>query len=127
MTSENLKAMIRRKELVRLGTEEALQEADEIAAAVERAGGLTNLEVYALWGHTCKPTAEEVAAAERRREERAELALNPSPNLIALRRHDELLKLGTEEAQREAEQILRAIVRAGGITGAEAQVLLSGE
>ncbi|MDA0251790.1 MAG: hypothetical protein O3B27_10595 [Actinomycetota bacterium] len=127
MTSENLKKMIRRKELVRLGNEEALQEADEIAAAVERAGGLTNLEVYALWGHTCKPTAEEIAAAERRREERAALALNPSPNLIAMRRHDELLKLGTEEAQREAEQILRAIVRAGGITGAEAQVLLSGD
>jgi len=36
MTSENLKAMIRRKELVRLGTDEALREADEIAEAVER-------------------------------------------------------------------------------------------
>lgn len=125
MTSENLKAMIRRKELVRLGTEEALQEADEIAEAVERAGGLTNLEVYALWGHTCRPTDEEIAAANRRREEREALALHPSPNLTAMRRHDELLKLGTEEALREAEQILRAIVRSGGLTGAEAQALLS--
>ena len=124
MTAENLQAMIRRKELVRLGTEEALREADEIAAAVERAGGLTNLEVYTLWGYTCKRTDEEIAAAGRRRGERAALALNPSPNMIAMRRHDELLKLGTEEAQREAEQILRAIVRAGGLTGGEAQALL---
>ncbi len=125
MTSENLKAMIRRKELVRLGTDEALREADEIAAAVERAGGLTNLEVYALWGYTCKPTAEEVAAANQRRQDAEALAANPSPNMIAMRRHDELVQLGTEEALREAEQIMRAIVRGGGLTGGEAQALLA--
>lgn len=125
MTSENLKAMIRRKELVRLGTDEALREADEIAAAVERAGGLTNLEVYALWGYTCKPTAKEIEAGQQRREEAAVLALNPSPNMIAMRRRQQLLQQGTEEALREAEQIMRAIVRAGGLTGGEALALLA--
>lgn len=125
MTSENLQAMIRRKELVRLGTDEALREADEIAEAVERAGGLTNLEVYALWGYTCKPTAREIEAAQQRRIEAEELARNPSPNMIAMRRHDQLLQLGTEEALREAHQIMRAIVRAGGLTGGEALALLA--
>ena len=125
MTSENLKAMIRRKELVRLGTDEALREADEIAEAVERAGGLTNLEVYALWGYTCKPTAREIEAAQQRRIEAEELARNPSPNMIAMRRHDQLLQLGTEEALREAHQIMRAIVRAGGLSGGEALALLA--
>lgn len=125
MTSENLKAMIRRKELVRLGTDEALREADEIAEAVERAGGLTNLEVYALWGYTCKPTAREIEAAQQRRIEAEELARNPSPNMIAMRRHDQLLQLGTEDALLEAQQIMRAIVRAGGLTGGEALALLA--
>ena len=125
MSSENLQAMIRRKELVRLGTEEALREADEIAEAVERNGGLTNLEVYTLWGYTCRPTEEEIAAGTERREQAKMLAHKPTPNLIAMRRRKELLKLGTEEAQDEAEQILRNIVRAGGLTGAEAQALLA--
>ena len=125
MTSENLQAMIRRKELVRLGTDEALREADEIAAAVERAGGLTNLEVYALWGYTCKPTAREIEAAQQRRIEAEELARNPSPNMIAMRRRQHPLQLGTEEALREAHQIMRAIVRAGGLTGGEALALLA--
>lgn len=125
MTSENLQAMIRRKELVRLGTEEALREADEIAAAVERAGGLTNLEVYALWGYTCKPTAREIEAAQQRRIEAEELARNPSPNMIAMRRRQQLLQLGSEEARREAEEILRRIVRGGGLTNGEALALLA--
>lgn len=125
MTSENLKAMIRRKELVRLGTDEALREADEIAEAVERAGGLTNLEVYALWGYTCKPTNREIEAAQQRRIEAEALARNPSPNMIAMRRHDQLLQLSTEDALREAQQIMRAIVRAGGLTGGEALALLA--
>mgnify|MGYP000857660343 CR=1 FL=1 len=125
MSSENLKAMIRRKELVRLGTAEALQKADDIAEAVERSGGLTNLEVYTLWGYTCRPTEDEVAAGNERREQAKMLAHKPTPNLLAMRRRKELLKLGTEVAQEEAEQILRNIVRAGGLTGAEAQALLA--
>ena len=125
MSSENLQAMIRRKELVRLGTEEALREADDIAEAVERNGGPTTLEVYTLWGYTCRPTDEEIAAGAERREQAKVLAHSPTPNLIAMRRRKELLKLGTAEADREAQQILRAIVRCGGLTGGEAQALLS--
>ena len=125
MTAENLKAMIRRKELVYLGTDEAMQEADDIAEAVERNGGLTNLEVYALWGYTCAPTDAEIAAGTERREQAKVLVHNPTPNLIAMRRRKELLKMGTDDAQREAAQILRSVVRAGGLTGGEAQALLS--
>lgn len=125
MSSENLQAMIRRKELVRMGTEEALAEADDIAEAVERNGGLTNLEVYTLWGYTCRPTEEEIAAGTERREQAKVLAHNPTPNLIAMRRRKELLKVGTAEARKEAEQIMRAIVRSGGLTGGEAQALLA--
>ena len=125
MSSENLKSMIRRKELVRLGTEEALREADDIAEAVECNGGLTNLEVYTLWGYTCRPTDEEITAGNARREQAKMLAHNPTPNLVAMRRRKELLTLGTEDGRREAEQILRAIVRAGGLSGAEAQALLA--
>jgi hypothetical protein len=43
--------MIHRKKLLRLGTEEALQEADEILDAVQRSGGLSTEEVYALMAH----------------------------------------------------------------------------
>ena len=125
MSSENLQAMIRRKELVRMGTEEALAEADDIAEAVERNGGLTNLEVYTLWGYTCRPTEEEIAAGTERREQAKVLAHNPTPKLIAMRRRKELLKVGTAEARKEAEQIMRAIVRSGGLTGGEAQALLA--
>lgn len=46
--STNLKAMIRRKELMREGTPEAEAKADRILAAVEQKGGLTAAEVYAL-------------------------------------------------------------------------------
>jgi hypothetical protein len=46
--SINLKAMIKRKELVRKGTPEAEAMADRILEAVERKGGLTAEEVYAL-------------------------------------------------------------------------------
>lgn len=83
-----------------------------------------SLEVYTLWGYTCKPTAREIEAGHQRREDAEALVRNPSPNLIAMRRREELLRLGTEGALREAEQIMRAIVRAGGLTGFEAQALL---
>ena len=46
--SINLKAMIKRKELVRKGTPEAEAMADRILEAVKRRGGLTTEEVYAL-------------------------------------------------------------------------------
>ena len=46
--SINLKAMIKRKELVRKGTPEAEGMAERILAAVERKGGLTAEEVMAL-------------------------------------------------------------------------------
>ena len=125
MSSENLKAMIRRKELVLLGTDEALQEADNIAEAVERNGGLTNLEVYTLWGYTCRPTDAEIAAGTDRRDQAKILAHNPTPNLIAMRRRQELLTLGTEEALREATEIFQAVERSGGLNGAEVQALLA--
>jgi hypothetical protein len=47
----NLAEMIRRKEWLRLGTDEALEEAEEILDAVERRGGLSTAEVYALMAH----------------------------------------------------------------------------
>ncbi len=123
--SENLQAMMRRKDLVRLGTDEALQEADDIAEAVERAGGLTNLEVYALWGYTGKPTEEEKAASRARREQVEALKRQPSDKLIAMRRREELLLEATPESRREADQIIRAVVRSGGLSAAEAQALKS--
>jgi len=46
--SVNLKAMIKRKELVRKGTPESEAMADRILEAVERKGGLTADEVMAL-------------------------------------------------------------------------------
>lgn len=46
--SPNLQAMIKRKELVRQGTDEADAQAEEILAQVEQNGGLTTEEVYAL-------------------------------------------------------------------------------
>jgi protein involved in polysaccharide export with SLBB domain len=44
----NLKAMIKRKELIRKGTPEAEEQAERILDAVEQAGGLTTEEVYSL-------------------------------------------------------------------------------
>jgi hypothetical protein len=44
----NLKAMIKRKELIRKGTPEAEKQAERILEAVEQAGGLTTEEVYSL-------------------------------------------------------------------------------
>lgn len=125
MTSENLAAMIRRKELMRLGTEEALQEADDILEAVERAGGLTRLEIYTLWGYTPKPTEAQISARQARRGRVEALFREPTSNLVAMRRRKELLKVGTEEARREAEEIYRAVERAGGLRGEEIQVLLA--
>lgn len=46
--SKNLKAMIERKKLIRLGTPQAEEKADRILQAVEQNGGLTTEEVYAL-------------------------------------------------------------------------------
>jgi hypothetical protein len=46
--TRTMKAMIKRKELVRKGTPEADAMADRILEAVERKGGLTAEEVYAL-------------------------------------------------------------------------------
>lgn len=125
MISENLAAMMRRKDLVRLGTDEALEEADEIAEAVERNGGLTNLEVYALWGYTSKPTEEEKAASAARREQVEALKRQPSDKLTAMRRRELLLLEGTPEARREADQIMRAVMRDGGLSAAEAIALKS--
>ncbi len=47
----NLAAMIRRKQLLRLGTDEALEEAEAILCSVESSGGLSSEEVYALMAH----------------------------------------------------------------------------
>jgi hypothetical protein len=49
--SPNLEAMIRRKALLREGSPEAEEQAEEILAEVERNGGLTTVEVYALMAH----------------------------------------------------------------------------
>ena len=49
--SENLKKMIQRKELLRTGTDEAEERAEEILQAVLESGGLTTEEVYALMAH----------------------------------------------------------------------------
>lgn len=49
--SNNLKEMIRRKELLRTHGEEAEQEADEILEKVLQSGGLTTAEVYALMAY----------------------------------------------------------------------------
>lgn len=46
--SKNLKAMIERKKLMRIGTDEAEEKADRILEAVENNGGLTTEEVYIL-------------------------------------------------------------------------------
>lgn len=50
-TSANLQAMIRRKQLVRMGGDEAELRAEEILEQVLQAGGLTTAEVYALMVH----------------------------------------------------------------------------
>jgi hypothetical protein len=47
----NLKAMIKRKELMRKGTPEAEAQADRLLEAVEKAGGLTAKEVYSLMAY----------------------------------------------------------------------------
>lgn len=49
--SKNLEAMILRKKLMRQGTPEAEAKADKILEVVERNGGLTTEEVYALMAH----------------------------------------------------------------------------
>jgi len=49
--SANLEAMILRKALLREGTRAAEEEADEILEEVERRGGLTTDEAYALMAH----------------------------------------------------------------------------
>ncbi len=49
--SNNLRAMIKRKELMRQGTPEAEVEADAIFEEVTQNGGLTTEEVYALMAH----------------------------------------------------------------------------
>jgi len=46
--STNLDAMIKRKELVRQGTDEADAQAEQILDQVQQNGGLTTEEVYAL-------------------------------------------------------------------------------
>jgi hypothetical protein len=51
MTSANLKAMIKRKELVRKDTPEAEAQAQRILEAVEQNGGLTGEEVISLMAH----------------------------------------------------------------------------
>jgi hypothetical protein len=49
--SKNLKAMIERKKLIRLGTNEAEEKAEKILKAVEQNGGLSAEEVYILSAH----------------------------------------------------------------------------
>lgn len=49
--SANLDAMIRRKALMRQGTPEAEQEAEEILEGVLQNGGLTTDEAYALMAY----------------------------------------------------------------------------
>jgi hypothetical protein len=49
--STNLEKMIKRKELVRQGTEEADAQAEQILEQVQQDGGLTTEEIYALMAH----------------------------------------------------------------------------
>jgi len=49
--STNLDTMIRRKELLRQGTDEAEQQAEELLQQVLDNGGLTAEEVYALMAY----------------------------------------------------------------------------
>ena len=49
--SDNLKAMIQRKELMREGSPEAEAKADAIFEEVTQNGGLTTEEVYALMAY----------------------------------------------------------------------------
>lgn len=49
--SENLKAMVKRKELLRKGGERAEEKAEEILQKVLASGGLTTEEVYALMAY----------------------------------------------------------------------------
>lgn len=49
--SENMKEMIRRKNLMKQGTDEAEQEADQILEKVLQNGGLTTEEVYGLMAY----------------------------------------------------------------------------
>ena len=45
---KQLKLMIARKELIRKGSAESEEQAEKILEAVEKSGGLTTEEVYAL-------------------------------------------------------------------------------
>lgn len=49
--SKNFRAMVERKNLIRLGTPEAEEKADRLLEAVEENGGLTTEEVYALMAY----------------------------------------------------------------------------
>jgi hypothetical protein len=49
--SSNLRAMIERKKLIRKGTDESEERAEEILRAVERNGGLTDSEIYELMAY----------------------------------------------------------------------------
>lgn len=49
--SGNLKTMIQRKELLRQGTDEAEEQAEELLQKVLENGGLTTEEVYALMAY----------------------------------------------------------------------------
>jgi len=49
--STNLEKMIKRRELVRQGTDEADAQAEQILEEVQQNGGLTTEEVYALMAH----------------------------------------------------------------------------
>jgi len=51
VSAKNLKEMIRRKELLRKGSDEAEEEADQILRSVLENGGLTTEEIYALMAH----------------------------------------------------------------------------
>lgn len=72
-----------------------------------------------------KPTEEEKAASRARREQVEALKRQPSDKLIAMRRREELLLEATPESRREADQIIRAVVRSGGLSAAESQALKS--
>jgi len=51
MASKNFEEMVRRKELVRKGGDANEAEAERILMKVERNGGLTTEEIYALMAH----------------------------------------------------------------------------